>query len=111
MARIKCQGKILLQLLHFKRSINITFSDTCSQHVLLLTTAAMSAMFHLFLLELMSRLDMTTVYRLSGWAGHFSMGLNLVMSAVMRMPGKVRIVLYETSSGYRGGESRTSGMS
>ena len=67
--------------------------------------------FHLFLLELMSRLDMTTVYRLSGWAGHFSMGLNLVMSAVMRMPGKVRIVLYETSRGYRGGESRTSGMS
>ena len=41
----------------------------------------------------MSRLDMTTVYRLSGWAGHFSMGLNLVMSAVILMPGKVRIVL------------------
>ena len=67
---------------------------------------------NLFLLELISRLDMTTVYRLSGWAGHFSIGLNLkqvsmtegrqhanmflthlVMSAVTRMPGKVRMVL------------------
>ena len=69
---------------------------------------------NLFLLELISRLDMTTVYRLSGWAGHFNIGLNLnnldfnaatsfpspvwlnthlVMSAVRRMPGKVLMVL------------------
>ena len=47
----------------------------------------------------MSRLDMTTVYRLSGCAGHFSIGLNLVISAVSLMPGKVRMVLYDTSRG------------
>ena len=35
---------------------------------------------NLFLLELMSRLLRTMVYRLSGCAGHFNMGLNLKVS-------------------------------
>ena len=65
---------------------------------------------YLFLLLLMSRFDITTVYSALGSAGQSSIGLNLVISAVYVIPGYVLIVLYVKSRGYLGGSSKISGI-
>ena len=65
---------------------------------------------YLFLLLLISRFDITTVYNEFCSAGQSIIGLNLVISAVSFIPGYVLIVLYVKSRGYFGGSSKMSGI-